>query len=64
MAAAWLEPGTFLDGRQVNGASAARVPQWPMGRMLTAGELAALVADKKKPPAPSVRRRRAGAPSH
>jgi hypothetical protein len=61
MAAAWLEPGTFLDGRRVNRTSAARVPSWAVGRVLTAGELAALVADKKKPPAPSVRRRRAGA---
>jgi hypothetical protein len=63
MAAAWLEPGTFLEGRRVNCASAARVPQWAIGRVVTAGELAAIVADKKKPPAPSVRRRRAGAAS-
>jgi len=59
MAAAW----TFLHGRRVNCASAARVPQGAMGRVLTDGELAALAADKKKPPAPSVRRRRASAAS-
>ena len=63
MAAAWLEPGTFLDGRQVNRASAARVPAWAVGRVLTAKELASLVAGRKKPPAPSVRRRGAGAAS-
>ena len=61
MTAAWLEPGTYLDGRQVNRALAARAPQWAMGRVLTAGGLVALVPDKKKPPVPSVGRRRAGA---
>jgi hypothetical protein len=61
MAAAWLEPGTFLDGRQVNRASAARVPRWAVGRVLTARELAAIVYAEKKPPAPSLRLRRAGA---
>jgi hypothetical protein len=63
MKAAFLEPGTFVDGRRVDRATAARLPRWAVGRVLTLGDLASIARDKKKPPAPSVRRRGAGAAS-
>ena len=58
MMAAFLNPGTFVEGRKIDRASAARLPRWAVGLVLTQRELASLAAAKKKPPALSVRRRR------
>jgi hypothetical protein len=63
LAASFLEPGTFLEGRRLDEVSAARLPQWAVGRVLTQWELAALAAGKKKRPAPSVARRGRSLPS-
>ena len=60
MAASFLEPGRFIEGRRID-PSAIRLPQQAVGRVLTPADLALLAADRKKPPAPSVRRRGAGA---
>ena len=60
MIAAGLEPGRFVDGRPVSSASVARLPPGAIGRVFTLAELMAPAAGKKKPPAPSVRRRGAG----
>jgi hypothetical protein len=61
MVAAGLAAGRFVDGRRVNRASVALLPSDAVGRVLTLGELTALVEGEKKPPARSVRRPRAGA---
>ncbi len=64
MTAAWLEPGTFIDGRSIDEATAARLSPRLVGRVLTRRELTTLAAGKKKPPAPKVRRRRGPALRH
>jgi hypothetical protein len=61
MAASFLEPGRFVDGRPIDKGKAARLPSWVVGRVLTQRELTAMAAGKKKPPASSVRRRGADA---
>jgi hypothetical protein len=63
MVAAGLAPGQFVDGYKVRRAALGRLPRDAVGRVLTLAELTALVEGKKKPPAPSVRRRGAGAAS-
>jgi hypothetical protein len=63
MMASFLEPGKFIDGRPLDGATAVRLPAQAVGRVLKPSDLADLAAGKKKPPAPSVRRRGAGAAS-
>ena len=56
MVAAGLAAGRYVDGHRINSESVARLPRDEVGRVLTIEELAALLKDKKKPPAPSVRR--------
>lgn len=58
MMASFLEPGRFVDGRAIDKASAARLPRWVLGRVLTAADLASVAVGKKEPPATSVPRRR------
>jgi hypothetical protein len=50
MAAAFLEPGRFIEGRKIDEASAARLPRWAVGQVLRQPELAALAAGKKNRP--------------
>jgi hypothetical protein len=63
MIAAGLEPGRFVDGRRVSRASVERLPPDAVGRVLTLADLTTLAEGKKKPRAPNVRRRGAGAAS-
>jgi hypothetical protein len=63
MVVAGLGPGRFVDGRRVSRASVERLPPDAVGRVLTLADLTTLAEGKKKPPAPSVRRRGAGAAS-
>jgi hypothetical protein len=59
MAAAGLEPGTFVNGHRVTRASVAGLPPDAVGRVLTLADLTALVEGKKKPPAAMAQRPRA-----
>jgi hypothetical protein len=61
MVAAGLAPGQYIDGYRVSAASVGRLARDAVGRVLTLAQMRVLVAGKKKPPAPSVRRPRGAA---
>jgi len=56
MRAAGLEPGVYMSGCRIHGATAAHLPESGVGRVLTRQEALALLSPKK-PPAPSLTRR-------
>jgi hypothetical protein len=56
MRAAGLDPGVYVSGCRIDGATAAHLPEGAVGRVLSRREALALLVPKK-PPAPSLARR-------